>query len=316
MEFRTELKPEPFKNKINYKHKLLFLGSCFAENISRYFEYYRFQVNTNPFGILYHPLAIKKIVDVALDSDYQPEEQSFQHGELWSNFDAHSCLSHLDKKQLISNLNIAQQQTHKALKESDFIFITLGTAWVYKHLANNTIVNNCHKLPQTQFEKQLMKLEDVEKGLHETLESIQQINPDVQIIFTLSPVRHLKDGFVENQYSKSTLYLGIQNTIEHFHNLHYFQSYELLLDDLRDYRFYDSDHVHPNRLATDYIWSKLKDTFLTEETLKLIKQIEAINKRLDHRFFNPKSKDSLAFKTETENIIDEIKKEYPYINFK
>ena len=316
MNFRTEFKLKPGQNQITYKHKLLFLGSCFAENIGKYFEYYRFDIQINPFGILYHPSAIKRVIDIALNADYDPYKSSFKHAELWSNFDAHSSLSSLYEKQLISNLNSAQQQTQKSIEYSDFIFITLGTAWVYKHLENNIIVNNCHKLPQKQFEKQLMTLSEVENTLSEIIQKIKHINPNVTVIFTLSPVRHLKDGFVENQRSKSTLHLGIQNVLENFKNTYYFPSYELLLDDLRDYRFYDKDQIHPNTVALDYIWSKLNTVFFSDQTQHLTEKIDAINKRMNHKLFNPESKDSLAFKRKTEDLIDKIKEERPYIRFK
>ena len=315
MDFRTELQIKPLPSKIAYNHKLLFLGSCFAENISAYFERFKFQVQKNPFGITYHPLAIKKVVDIALDSDYQPEQQSFEHNDLWSNFNAHSSLSSLSKNQLISNLKSAKQQTKAALKHSDFIFISLGTAWIYKHLERNIVVNNCHKLPQDQFEKQLMTLSEVENTLSIIIQKIQYFNPNVNVIFTLSPVRHLKDGFVENQRSKSTLHLGIQTVLESFKNIHYFPSYELLLDDLRDYRFYSEDYVHPNTLALDYIWKKLQQAVFSEETLKIYHQVEAINKRIQHRFFNPNAIESVAFLNKTEALKQELMLKNPNIHF-
>lgn len=316
MNFRTAFQVQPFPEQITYKHKILFLGSCFAENISIYFERLRFQVQKNPFGIMYQPLAIQKNITQALYAKTnQFEDQSFNHAGLWSHFDAHSVLSSPDKDQHLSNLNLAKQQTKTALKESDFIFISLGTAWTYKHLEKNITVNNCHKIPSKQFEKNLMTLSETEEALSQIIQSILQVNINAKLILTLSPVRHLKDGFVENQRSKSTLHLAIQNVVERYRQIYYFPSYELLLDDLRDYRFYDTDYVHPNTLALDYIWLKFKDTFFSKDTLKLINEVEAINKRLNHRPFNPSTETSIAFKAKTKNMVKNLEKRHPEIIF-
>ena len=314
MIFKTEFKVQPFSDIITYQDKVCFLGSCFAENISSYFERLRFQTQKNPFGILYHPTAIQKIIETALNTEVL-DDQVFNHDGVWSHFIAHSALSSPDKEKLKSNLSNAKKQTKTTLKESDFIFISLGTAWVYKHIEKDLIVNNCHKLPQKQFEKYLMTLSEVNESIAQIIQNIRQINSQAKLIFTLSPVRHLKDGFVENQRSKSTLHLAIQNVIEQHKKTYYFPSYELLLDDLRDYRYYKDDFVHPNALALKYIWSKFKESFFNKNTLKLIDEVENINKRLNHRAFNPDSKASMAFKDKTENMIKALKTKHPEIVF-
>lgn len=315
MDFRTEFKINASENKICYEDKLLFLGSCFAENMSSYFERFRFQVKTNPFGILFHPLAIKRLIDIALDENYNPNEFSFEHQELWSNFDAHSSLSNSSKQELIDNLYTSKLKAERALKTTDVIFISLGTAWVYKHKAKNKVVANCHKLPQNHFDKQRLNISTVKTTLGSIIEKITSINPSAKIIFTLSPVRHLKDGFVENQMSKSTLHLAIQDSIGDFQHASYFPSYEILLDDLRDYRFYASDFLHPNALALDYIWEKLKSTYFENQTLQTLAQVDKINKRLSHRFYNPESIASQAFRQKTAVLISKLTTDYPFIKF-
>ncbi len=313
MDFRTEFKLKPFRKSISYKDKLLFLGSCFAENISIYFEQNRFQVNKNPLGILYHPVAINRLLDMALNKNHDPNEFSFNHAGLWSNFDAHSSLSKSKKQELTKTLENAVSETEQLVKQSHFIFITLGSAWVYKLIDNNKIVANCHKLPQNQFKKEFLNLESVENTLDEIVNKVNQVNPDAEIIFTVSPVRHLKDGFINNQMSKAVLHLAIQNYIKKHNNTHYFPSYELVLDDLRDYRFYKNDLLHPNSLALDYIWSKIQEVYFNDKTKALLKQVDVINKRLKHRFFNPNSQDSSAFVAKTDGMIKQLKANHPEI---
>jgi len=315
MDFRTEFKITALEQKISHKDKVFFLGSCFAENMSRYFERFRFQLETNPFGILFHPFAIERLIDIAFDKNYNPHKFSFEHQGIWSNFDAHSSLSDSSNQQLIDNLNNSKLKAEYCLKTSDVIFISLGTAWIYKYKAQDKVVTNCHKLPQKHFKKQRLDISTVKTILVNIITKITSQNPRVKIIFTLSPVRHLKDGFIENQHSKSTLHLAIQDTLADFQQAHYFPSYEILLDDLRDYRFYASDFLHPNELALDYIWEKLKDTYFDRETLQILAEVDKINKRLSHRFFNAKSTESQSFRLKTEELIYSLTKQYPHLKF-
>jgi hypothetical protein len=315
LEFKTTFKIPSSKDKISYADNLLFLGSCFAENISAYFENYKFQVTKNPFGIIYNPHAINRIIDIALNHDYQPEAYSFENNGIWSNFDTHSSLSSIKKEELILNLSQAKSKTHETLKKSNYIFISLGTAWIYKHIELDRYVANCHKIPQKHFQKQLLDLNTTHSILTKLINSISTVNSNAKIIFTLSPVRHLKDGFIENQQSKSILHLAIQEAVNSFKNVSYFPSYELLLDDLRDYRFYDSDFLHPNKLALDYIWSKLQMAFFDDNTLKTLAQVDKINKRLSHRHFYPESDEAMRFDTQTQNLIIALNQRLPQINF-
>jgi hypothetical protein len=315
MDFRKEFKIEPFDLSITYKDRLFFLGSCFAENISTYFENYKFQVSKNPFGIIYSPSAIERIIEIAIDQTDLPEKNSFKHNDLWSSFDSHSSLSHHDKDNHIQNLRNARLRTRDALQSSQVIFISLGTAWVYKDKVSQNYVANCHKLPQRNFHKELLNLETTTSILKRIIDKISALNKDIKIVFTLSPVRHLKDGFIENQQSKSILHLAIQESLSVGKNVFYFPSYEILLDDLRDYRFYASDFLHPNELALNYIWDKLIIAFFDEGTTRDLIKVEKIKKRLAHRFFNPESKDSQSFKRKTEQQIEELIKHYPHIKF-
>lgn len=315
MDFRTEFKIKPFKHKITYNDKVLFIGSCFAENISGYFKTSGFQVEVNPFGILYHPKAIERSINIALDPNYNPEKFTFEHQGIWSNFDAHSSISATSNTALLENLIHSKRKTEQALKTSNFVFISLGTAWVYKHDKDDKIAANCHKLPQNLFSKQILDLETVKHSLENIINDIRSFNSKARIIFTLSPVRHLKDGFIENQISKSTLNLAIHEVINRHDCCDYFPSYELLLDDLRDYRFYDKDMVHPNAIALDYMWKKLTEVVFDNHTLSTLKKVNSINTRLEHRFFNPNSEASIRFKEKTEELIKSLQKSQPQIKF-
>jgi len=315
MDFRKEFNIKSSDLKITYNDKLFFIGSCFAENISVYFEDYKFQVSKNPFGIIYNPKAIERIIEIATGHTYNPEENCFEHNDQWSSFDAHSSLSSPKKEMHFNNLKKARSETNKALVSAQFIFISLGTAWLYKHVSSNKYVANCHKLPQKQFKKELLDLETATSALNNIVKNILMLNKEAKIVFTLSPVRHLRDGFVENQQSKSTLHLAIQQCLNQNKSAFYFPSYELLLDDLRDYRFYASDFLHPNKLALDYIWEKISIAFFDEKTSQNLAKVDKIKKRLSHRFFNSESKDSQNFKAQTQLQIEELNEDYPHIKF-
>lgn len=306
MKFRTEFNLKPVDFSISHVDKLFFLGSCFAENIGQCFKDYKFKTTINPFGILYHPLAIKNSVDIALNENFEPSKHMFCYNEIWSHYDAHSKLSKNNKTELIKALQQAKSETKDCLENANIVFITLGTAWVYRNSELDHVVANCHKLPQKNFIKEILSLNQVQEALSDIVNQTSTINPKVKIIFTLSPVRHLKDGFVDNQLSKSILHLAIQNTVKRYNQAAYFPSYELLLDDLRDYRYYKNDMLHPNDLAIDYIWSKVSDMFFNDITRGNLITIEKITKRLNHRFFNPKNESSLKFNQETKRLIGEL----------
>lgn len=315
MKLKTTFQLKPFPFKISYEDKLLFLGSCFAENISEYFEKYRFPVVTNPFGVLFNPLAIHKSIDIASQEKYDFRKNTLQYNNVWLNLDAHSSLSASTEDLLLMNLNLSKNSLLNALEQSSVIFISLGTAWVYKYLKNDSIVANCHKIPQAQFEKKLLEIDEVISSINQMINTIRNLNPNIKIVFTLSPVRHLKDGFVENQLSKSTLHIAIQQSLSINNNVYYFPSYEILLDDLRDYRFYKEDFIHPNSLALQYIWESISDVFFDQNTLSILNKIEKINKRLSHKFFDPNSEASQLFTYKTEQLISELKKQNPLLKF-
>ena len=313
MKFRTELDAKQNQTQITYKDSLLFLGSCFADNMSGYFQEKRFKCTSNPFGTLYHPVAISNAIQMALNDDY--EINILKTKDLWASYDLHSSLNRPTKQEFIQNFRVEQKALKQNLLNSQFLFITLGTAHVYRHIQSNTIVANCHKIPQTEFTKVLLSLDHIKTTLEHTIDRLLKVNPAVKIVLTLSPVRYLRDGFEENQLSKSLLYVAIKHCVSKFNHVVYFPSYEYILDDLRDYRFYEKDLVHPNQIALDYIWEKLKSTFFTHETLQILKRVEKINSRLAHRLFSPDTPKAKAFLNETHQLIHRLQEDFPGIDF-
>lgn len=297
-------------------------GSCFAENMGAKFQYYKFQSTTNPFGILFHPLAIEKVIHFALSEQKFTEKDTFFHNERWHCFDVHSLLSHPEKEVLLQKLNEAIQITRKQIKESTHFILTLGTAWVYKHKTSNEVVANCHKMPQNEFEKHLLSVSEIKESLQRIIEKIKEVNSNITFIFTISPVRHLKDGFVENQRSKAHIVAGLQNFLEEFSRKHpedksleYFSAYEVMMDELRDYRFYADDLIHPNQLAIDLIWERFSETYFTEETFSTMKEVDSIQKATSHIPFNAEGEAHLRFLEALKLKIKDLQQRFSYMEF-
>ena len=302
------------KNLINYDSNIFLLGSCFSENIGNKLNHFKFQSIQNPFGILFHPKAIETLITNAVNQKVYSSEDVFLQNEVWHSFDVHSSLSSENDKSLLKKINSAISVTNKKLKEASHIIITLGTSWVYRFIETDTIVANCHKIPQKKFLKELLTVDEITKSLSTILVLLKSINKNIHITFTVSPIRHLKDGFVENTQSKSNLISAI-HTILVDTNVSYFPSYEIMMDELRDYRFYAEDMIHPNKTAINYIWEKFVDTRFSEESLPTMKEIEAIQKGILHRPFHEKSEQHQHFLEKIVKRKNKIKSQFPFIKF-
>ncbi|TXD46882.1 GSCFA domain-containing protein [Polaribacter sp. IC073] len=289
----------PIKKKSNtliaYTSKILLLGSCFSENIGNQLSYFKFQSNQNPFGILFHPKAIETLITKAINQERYTEKDLTFNNERWHCFDAHSNMSSVDKKELLVNLNAALVQTKKQLEEATHVIITLGTSWVYRFIETAAIVANCHKIPQKKFLKELLSVDEVSESLDRSIALLKMLNVDVSVTLTVSPVRHLKDGFIENTRSKAHLIAGIHNVVDPINNIHYFPSYEIVMDELRGYRFYNEDMIHPNKTAISYIWEKFVGAWFTEASQITMQEIELIQKGISHRPFNENSEQHQQF---------------------
>lgn len=314
LQTKISLQPQKF-NQIDYNSKILLLGSCFSENIGKKFSYFKFQSTVNPLGILFHPLAIENLITRAINKDYYLDSDLTYNNEQWSCLDAHSKLNNASKEVLLTELNIEIDNTHQQLKDATHVVITLGTSWVYRHIASDVIVANCHKLPQKQFLKELLSIEQIAESLDAVFSLIKSVNPKVSVLFTVSPVRHIKDGFIENTRSKSHLLAAIHQVVEPRKQSHYFPSYEIMMDELRDYRFYNIDMLHPSMLAVDYIWKKFKMVWFSEDALKISETVESIQTKKAHRPFNSSSEAHQQFLRKLQSEIDDLSVQYPHIFF-
>ncbi|MDF4203954.1 GSCFA domain-containing protein [Maribacter sp. SA7] len=313
MNLLTQIPLYKAENTIDYSSQLLLIGSCFSENMGAKLAYYKFQSLQNPFGILFHPLAIENLIQKAVNQELFTEEDVFSANEQWHSFNAHSSLSNPSKEQIITDLNTAVATTSIQLQTATHIVITLGTAWVYRKTSSNQVVANCHKIPQSNFTKELLRVEEVTESLRRITALVQSVNPSAQFILTVSPVRHLKDGFVENQLSKSHLISAIHNVLAE--RISYFPSYELMMDELRDYRFYAKDMIHPNEVAIDYIWEKFVEVWIDEATSVTMKKVGEVQRGLRHKAFNPEGEAHQKFLTSLAHKIAYIKKDYPFMDF-
>lgn len=316
MEFRTQFKINSGEPKIDYNSSIFLLGSCFVDNIGEKLENAKLKSLRNPFGIFYHPAAIEKFVSRVVEGTGYSDEEVFYQNERWHCYDAHSVLSSSNKEELVDALNNKMELTRKFLEKATHIIITLGTSYGYKLKETGAYVANCHKVPQARFDKELMPVEEVKTRLQKTLDLLKVINPKHSVIFTVSPVRHLRDGVVENQVSKAHLLTAVTEIVKsNSGKFKYFPSYEIMMDDLRDYRFYKEDMIHPNKVAIGYIWNKFKEAWLTKDAMIVLAEIESIQQGLEHRPFNPKSDAHLRFVSGLNERIEKLKKALPELKF-
>ena len=318
MRLTTTVSIPALNNPVSYYSSIVSTGSCFAVNMSEKLKQFQFQHSVNPLGILFHPLAIEKLIDFAVTDKVFDAHDIFQHQDIWSCFDAHSDLDTLDQADILFLLNTKTSQFKTAVKKATHFVITLGTAWVYRHIETDTIVANCHKLPQHFFKKELLTANEISVSLHHIYQKLKTLNPDLQFIYTVSPVRHIKDGFVENQQSKAHLIAGLHQFLSEAASArhYYFPAYEILMDELRDYRFYANDLLHPNETALLYIWEKFVEHCIAPDSYAVMKKVEEVQKGLAHRPFNPYSKAHEVFLEQLAKKLDDLLEIFPFMNFR
>jgi hypothetical protein len=320
MNFTTKIPISKASHFIDYNSKIVSLGSCFAENMGDKFQYFKFQSSTNPFGIIFNPVSIEKMIDRVVNDVLFSEEDIFFYNERWHCFEVHSDLSCASHDELLMSLNQILREIKKQLQEATHIIITYGTSWVYRNIESNEIVANCHKVPQMQFTKELLSVATIQESIENTIGLIQSINSNCNFIFTVSPVRHLKDGFVENQVSKSHLITSVYHALQEskicdLKSATYFPSYEIMMDELRDYRFYALDMIHPSQMAIDYIWERFKESVISETTYGTMDVVETIQKSLQHRSFNPNSVSHKKFVDNLQTKISKLVAQYSFMKF-
>ncbi len=307
MQFTTPVIIPNYKENISYSNKIMFLGSCFSDNIGTKFKEHFFDAEINPFGVIYNPYSVKKSIEILLDKILFKSDMLFEHNGLWHSFAHHSSFTGKDVEKTLKKINDKINYASDFLKQTDFLFLTFGTAWIYELANNGEIVSNCHKLPTSNFNRRLLKVDQIYKEYEDIIIRLKESNPNLKIFFTISPVRHLKDGANGNQISKSTLLLAVNELVNNHEHVYYFPSYEIIMDELRDYRFYESDMIHISKLAVDYIWEKITDSLFDNKTKEAAKLAGKLFKSLNHRVFDKDSEEYTKFKNSIKKQINILK---------
>ncbi|CAA6829877.1 MAG: FIG00404313: hypothetical protein [uncultured Aureispira sp.] len=311
---KTTIELEPAAFSIKYEDHLMSMGSCFAQNIAQKLQDIFYNVSINPFGTLYNPISIRNSLGLLLNKYEFQEEDLFFHNGLWNSFQHHSSFSSTSIEDTLEQINIELIKARTRLKKSHTLLITLGTAWVHELRKDNKVVSNCHKLPANRFKRKRLSVQEIVDSLGPLFDYLKESNPALNIILTVSPIRHLKDGFTENQISKSTLLLATQELVQKARYIHYFPAYEIMMDDLRDYRYYADDLVHPSNLAVEYIWEAFSKCYLEEQEDALRKNIRKLQNAMQHRSFNPSSNGHQKFVQQQIKNIQKIKTKIPALN--
>jgi len=317
MRFFTEIQITEFPNQLDYSKSMMLFGSCFSENIGQKLIDLKFNVDMNPFGILYNPESIANSLRVLLEKRTFIENDLFQDQGLWNSFYHHSRFSDVDQDAALGKINYRISSSHEFLKKADFLIITFGTAWIYELRKTGQVVSNCHKIPAGEFKRFRLGVSEITNGYRELLEQIWKFNPGLKVIFTVSPIRHWKDGAVENQLSKATLLLAIDQLIKGFGNqvCTYFPSYELMMDELRDYRFYADDMLHISPVAVDYIFERFSKVMITKESMGISKKVMKVRKAFKHRPVNPTTADFKEFVLQNLLQINQLTGQFPSLDF-
>jgi hypothetical protein len=307
MHFRTILKQEPHAWKVSLADPLLTIGSCFSDSIGRRLGSNKFNVLINPFGTIYNPLSIHTLLIRAIENEPLPDHYFIQRNEVHANYLFHSQFNALSRNELESSLTSKLVETKQQLSSAAFILITYGTSWVYKLKESGEIVSNCHKMPSTLFEKQLLTQQQITEDFGRLVTTVRKINRNIKIILTVSPVRHIKDTLTLNSVSKSVLRLACHELTQHYSDVEYFPAFEIMMDDLRDYRFYKDDLIHPTEFAENYIWQQFADTYFEENTKLFLKKWGEIASALQHKPFIPDSPSHRSFLQSILTKLDELK---------
>lgn len=316
MNFHLKFPIPPLEQKINYAHKLLFMGSCFTENIGETMQQYKFNVEINPNGVLYNPASMAIALRRYIDNKTVYENELFYANECWNSWEHHSRFSNTDKQTCLKAINNSISSAHDFIKQTDWLFITFGSAFLYKRNDTGELVANCHKVPQKEFAKHMLSVNEIVTDYQSLIQQLKAVNSNFKIIFTISPVRHIREGIVENNRSKARLIEAVHELIQQHDNTFYFPAYELIIDDLRDYRFYNSDLVHPNEQAISYVFEKLMNTVFDDNTKQLFEKIKDIITAKQHRPFNSNTEGYLKFKAAYTERCNQLQKEYPFLNLK
>lgn len=314
--FRTVVEISQPEFNINYQHRIMTLGSCFAENIGKNIQEMYLDVDVNPFGVLYNPMSILQSIEILISKKEFSDKDIFVHRGLWNSFSHSSQFSDTKPEQCLEKINNRLKTSCVFIEKANVLLLTFGTAWVYEEKESGKVVSNCHKLPSSAFIRRRLSVGEIVNAYSVLFEKLQKTNPQLKVIFSVSPVRHLKDNAHGNNLSKSVLLLAIDALCAKFDNAHYFPAYEILLDELRDYRFYADDMVHPSDVAVQYIWQKFAETFFDKESQVYFQEVKQLNNDLNHRPFFPDSQDFEVFTSNLNKRKTMLIEKYPMLKNK
>ena len=315
MKMMLDLEIKSPEKRINYHDRLMLIGSCFTEQIGKKLEEVKFTMMQNPSGILFDPASVVSNLVSYVDNRRYTKEDLFYLNELWQSWNHHSIYSGMDAAEVLVNINNAQQRAHEYLKHADWLIITLGSAFSYRLAESGMAVANCHRAPAQQFGKHLLTVEEIVTSLDTCMHRLFHFNPKLKIIFTISPVRHIRDGVVENNRSKARLIEAVHHMVNKFDRLHYFPAYEIVIDVLRDYRFYDVDLVHPNYSATEFVFQKFVASFIDEESQAMMEEIKKIVTAYRHKPFQPATEAHQNFLKTYKERATQFMQKYPHVDF-
>ena len=313
MNFHLQFPVPSFAQKIVYADPVLLIGSCFAENIGEKMQQYKFNVNINPHGVLYNPASIATALKSYMKNKQLEAGELFFANDVWNSWQHHSRFSNSNKQACLQTINDHISAAHAYLKNARWLFITFGSAFAYTSTSTHRIVGNCHKVPQKEFSKSLLSVSGIVDEYTKLLVDLRNINPALQVVFTVSPVRYVRDGVVENNVSKGILLQAVQELVKNKDAV-YFPAYELVIDDLRDYRFYKADLVHPNEQAIDYVFERLKTAAFADETIILFEKIRDILAAKQHRPFNEATPQHVKFKATYLERCRQLQNEHPHLD--
>ncbi|MEI6595027.1 MAG: GSCFA domain-containing protein [Bacteroidota bacterium] len=310
MNFKINFDIQPPQSKINIKQNLMMMGSCFAENIGEKLLLHKFNNLINPNGILFNPINIFDALHSYIEGKIYTENDLFLYDELWYSWQYHGRFADIDKEAALTKINDSQKLAIAQIKNVDHLILTFGSAYVYELKDSNEIVSNCHKVPQQKFNKRLLSVKEIVDAFNKS--NIKNLKSN--IILTVSPVRYFRDGLVENNHSKAILIQAVHELIREHKNLYFFPAYEIVMDELRDYRFFENDLVHPNDLAVGYVWERFCETMLDDETKNFVKSIDEILSAKNHRPFNPNTQKHLEFLNTYLTKTELLNKAFPFLN--
>lgn len=292
--------------RLDYESRILMAGSCFVENIGEKLKYFRFKVDVNPCGVVYNPLSVAGTLELLLERRRFVETDLWHREGLWGSFLHHGSFSSPTAEECLQKINGRIVDSSRRLAATDLLILTWGTAWVYRHRETGIVVSNCHKFPASDFERQRLEVEEIVERYAALFSRLWALRPGLKVLVTVSPIRHWKDGAHGNQLSKAVLLLAADRLTARFDNVSYFPSYEIVMDELRDYRFYAKDMLHVSEQGVDYIWERFRDLYFSAETLAVMREVDKRNKILNHRPACPDSEATLRMRSRAQEELEAI----------